>query len=192
MDDVLKLGFLGGLQRAGIVPGLDRMRALVERLGHPQSRYPVIIVTGTNGKGSTTCFIDSILRAAGFRTGRFTSPHLHDIRERIVLSGENVDADRFIDEVLSVAGGVAEEVVARLPEGERAAVVSGVDAAVAVAAQNLGLGVRARAELRRGALEQQLAARYGVMFLVPETAVRPGNRRLRWQSPCPAAGEKAQ
>ncbi|HNU67596.1 MAG TPA: folylpolyglutamate synthase/dihydrofolate synthase family protein [Myxococcota bacterium] len=95
MDDVLKLGFLGGLQRAGIVPGLDRMRALVERLGHPQSRYPVIIVTGTNGKGSTTCFIDSILRAAGFRTGRFTSPHLVDVRERVFIDGRMVDAGTF-------------------------------------------------------------------------------------------------
>lgn len=95
MDDVLKLGFLGGLQRAGIVPGLERMRALVDCLGNPQLRYPVIIVTGTNGKGSTTCFIESILRAAGFRTGRFTSPHLVDVRERIFIDGRMIDAGTF-------------------------------------------------------------------------------------------------
>ena len=95
MDDVLKLGFLGSLQRSGIVPGLDRMRAMMDATGNPQLEYPVVLVTGTNGKGSTTCFIESILRAAGYRTGRFTSPHLVDVRERIFIEGRMIDAGLF-------------------------------------------------------------------------------------------------
>lgn len=95
MDDVLQLGFLGSLQRSGIVPGLGRMQALMEASGNPQLAYPVILVTGTNGKGSTTCFIESILRAAGYRTGRFTSPHLVDVRERIVIDGHMIEAGLF-------------------------------------------------------------------------------------------------
>jgi len=97
MDDVLKLDFLGSLQRSGILPGLDRMHALMTAFGDPQLQYPVILVTGTNGKGSTTCFIESILRAAGYRTGRFTSPHLVDVRERISLDGRMIDPDLFLE-----------------------------------------------------------------------------------------------
>lgn len=95
MDDISKLDFLGSLQKTGIVPGLDRMSALMDRLGSPQLQYPVVIVAGTNGKGSTTCLIDSILRAAGYRTGRFTSPHLVDVRERIFIDGGMIDAATF-------------------------------------------------------------------------------------------------
>ncbi len=80
-----------------IDPTLHRVRMLLEVLGDPQRAFPVIHVTGTNGKTSTTRMIERLLLESGLRTGRFTSPHLHDIRERIVLSGENVDADRFID-----------------------------------------------------------------------------------------------
>lgn len=95
MDDVLKLGFLGALQRQGIVPGLSRMQALMEAFGNPQLGYPVILITGTNGKGSTTCLVESILRSAGYRTGRFTSPHLVDVRERIQLEGRTIEQDHF-------------------------------------------------------------------------------------------------
>lgn len=95
MDDVLRLGFLGSLQRSGIVPGLDRMKAIMGAFGNPQLGYPVVLVTGTNGKGSTVCFIEAILRAAGYRTGRFTSPHLVDVRERIAINGRMIDAGLF-------------------------------------------------------------------------------------------------
>jgi dihydrofolate synthase/folylpolyglutamate synthase len=79
-----------------IEPILDRMAALVSVLGDPQRSYPVIHVTGTNGKTSTARMIESLLRARGLRTGLFTSPHLSSIRERIVVDGQPVSAETFV------------------------------------------------------------------------------------------------
>src|SRR5580693_5496591 len=75
---------------------LDRMTELVGLLGDPQRACPVIHVTGTNGKTSTARMIDALLRARGLRTGRFTSPHLVSIRERICIDGQPIEADQFI------------------------------------------------------------------------------------------------
>ncbi|GAA1599249.1 folylpolyglutamate synthase/dihydrofolate synthase family protein [Kribbella sancticallisti] len=80
-----------------IDPTLDRVRRLVELLGDPQQTYPVIHLTGTNGKTSTARMIDSLLQEAGLRTGRFTSPHLETVRERITLNGEPIDEQRFVE-----------------------------------------------------------------------------------------------
>jgi dihydrofolate synthase/folylpolyglutamate synthase len=77
-------------------PSLDRIAAVMELLGDPQHAFPVIHVTGTNGKTSTTRMIERMLREMGLSTGRFTSPHLHNIRERIALNGDPIDAERFI------------------------------------------------------------------------------------------------
>jgi len=77
-------------------PSLDRVAAVMELLGDPQHAFPAIHITGTNGKTSTTRMIESMLREMGLSTGRFTSPHLHDIRERIALNGNPIDAERFI------------------------------------------------------------------------------------------------
>ena len=79
-----------------IQPTLDRIALLCDALGSPQLSYPTIHIAGTNGKTSTTRFIDSLLFAHGMRTGRFTSPHLEDIRERICINGEMIDGDEFI------------------------------------------------------------------------------------------------
>jgi dihydrofolate synthase / folylpolyglutamate synthase len=84
-------------------PSLDRIAAVMELLGDPQHAYPAIHVTGTNGKTSTTRMIDGLLREMGLSTGRFTSPHLHNIRERIALNGNPIEAEKFIasyDDVL--------------------------------------------------------------------------------------------
>ena len=70
-----------------VAPGLGRIKALTELLGDPQRAYPVIHLTGTNGKGSTAAMIESLLRANGLRTGRFTSPHLMSVTERITIGG---------------------------------------------------------------------------------------------------------
>jgi len=75
---------------------LDRMTELVGLLGDPQRACPVIHITGTNGKTSTARITDALLRSRGLRTGRFTSPHLVSIRERIVVDGAPVGADRFV------------------------------------------------------------------------------------------------
>jgi dihydrofolate synthase / folylpolyglutamate synthase len=82
---------------------LDRMSDLVGLLGDPQRASPVIHITGTNGKTSTARMTDALLRSRGLRTGRFTSPHLVSIRERICVDGAPVDPERFVaayDEVI--------------------------------------------------------------------------------------------
>ena len=79
-----------------IDPTLDRMRALVDVLGDPHKAYPVIHLTGTNGKTSTARMTERLLRARGLRTGLFTSPHLTSIRERICVDGEPLSAEQFI------------------------------------------------------------------------------------------------
>jgi dihydrofolate synthase / folylpolyglutamate synthase len=80
-----------------IDPSLDRIRALTELLGDPQRAYPVIHITGTNGKTSTARMAETLLRVRGLRTGMFTSPHLVSMRERICVDGEPVTAQRFIE-----------------------------------------------------------------------------------------------
>ncbi|MGW2626625.1 bifunctional folylpolyglutamate synthase/dihydrofolate synthase [Micromonospora taraxaci] len=74
---------------------LDRIESLLDLLGSPQRAYPAIHLTGTNGKTSTARMIDSLLRAFGLHTGRYTSPHLDTVRERISLDGEPVSEERF-------------------------------------------------------------------------------------------------
>jgi folylpolyglutamate synthase/dihydrofolate synthase len=79
-----------------IDPTLDRIAALVNLLGDPQKAYPVVHITGTNGKTSTARMTEALLRGRGLRTGLFTSPHLVSVRERICVDGEPVSAERFI------------------------------------------------------------------------------------------------
>ena len=78
-------------------PSLGRIAALVDLLGNPHRAYPVVQVAGTNGKTTTARMVDELLRGFGLRVGRFTSPHLQSVRERIVLDGEPVDAERFVE-----------------------------------------------------------------------------------------------
>ena len=80
-----------------IEPSLDRISHLMTLLGDPQFAYPVIHVTGTNGKTSTARMIESLLRALGLRTGLVTSPHLHQVSERIRLNGEPIPAAKFVE-----------------------------------------------------------------------------------------------
>src|SRR6185295_9725580 len=75
--------------------GLKNIRALLERLGHPQRAYRTVTVAGTNGKGSVAAMIEAIARAAGHRTALFTSPHLLRIEERIKAAGREIPEDSF-------------------------------------------------------------------------------------------------
>jgi dihydrofolate synthase/folylpolyglutamate synthase len=77
-------------------PTLDRIRMLVDLLGDPQRSYPVIHVAGTNGKTTTTRIIDALLRGFGLRVGRFTSPDLASVTERISLDGEPISDRQFV------------------------------------------------------------------------------------------------
>jgi dihydrofolate synthase / folylpolyglutamate synthase len=78
-----------------MVPDLDRITDLLDLLGSPQRGYPSIHITGTNGKTTTARMVDTLLREFGVRTGRYTSPHLESVTERIALDGASLDADRF-------------------------------------------------------------------------------------------------
>lgn len=96
-------------------PSLERVRQVMELLGDPQNAFPVIHLTGTNGKTTTTRVIERILREIGLNTGRMTSPHLHDIRERIAFNGQPIEPERFVatyDEVLPYVQIVDERSVA--------------------------------------------------------------------------------
>lgn len=96
------LHYLEGLSRFGIRLGLERMRRLLAALGHPERRLRVIHVAGTNGKGSTSALLAAVLQAAGHRTGLYTSPHLHDYRERIHLDGQPIPPGRLAHLVTGV------------------------------------------------------------------------------------------
>src|SRR5580658_1793773 len=74
---------------------LEEMRALAEALGHPERTFPSVLIAGTNGKGSTAATLASILRAAGYRTGLYTSPHLSSVNERVRIDGRLINDDDF-------------------------------------------------------------------------------------------------
>lgn len=76
---------------------LERMRAILARLGNPHEKFAAIHIAGTKGKGSTAAMCDSILRASGIQTGLYTSPHLHTFRERIRVNGELISRRSVID-----------------------------------------------------------------------------------------------
>jgi dihydrofolate synthase/folylpolyglutamate synthase len=78
-------------------PSLDRIRMLVDMLGDPQRAYPVVHVAGTNGKTSTTRMVDALLSEAGLRTGRYTSPHLQRVTERISVDGTLISPTRYVE-----------------------------------------------------------------------------------------------
>lgn len=94
---------LGRWPETRLEPSLDRIAALCQLLGDPQAGYPVIQLTGTNGKTSTARMIDALLRALDLRTGRFTSPHLQSMTERISIDGEPLSQEAFIDAFSDVA-----------------------------------------------------------------------------------------
>src|SRR5947199_10530121 len=78
-----------------MVPDLDRVTDLLDLLGEPQRTYPSIHITGTNGKTTTARMIDALLREFGIRTGRYTSPHLQRVTERIAIDGAPIDDATF-------------------------------------------------------------------------------------------------
>lgn len=96
----------------GIQLGLGRITALLSRLGNPEKKYKTVHVTGTNGKGSVTAMIASVLTKAGIKTGRYTSPHLEDYTERIDVNGKDISRDDFAEAVAHVKDAVEAMVAA--------------------------------------------------------------------------------
>ncbi len=87
---------------------LENITILLDRLGRPDRNFPSVHIAGTNGKGSSAAFIESILRAAGFRTGLNTSPHLERINERIQISGQAISDELFAETFRRVLGAIEE------------------------------------------------------------------------------------
>jgi dihydrofolate synthase/folylpolyglutamate synthase len=113
---------LSGLAAFGIRPGLERISALLDLLGNPQDAGPLFVhVAGTNGKGSTSAMLASICRAAGHRTGFFSSPHLRDYTERFRLDGKAMDKGDFaalMEIILPLISRVEREIGERPTEFE--------------------------------------------------------------------------
>ena len=89
------LTYIESRHRFGIKPGLERTAALLERLGQPERDLRFIHVAGTNGKGSTCAYLATVLQAAGFRVGLYTSPSLLSFSERIAVNGAPIDANEL-------------------------------------------------------------------------------------------------
>jgi len=99
-----------GHETLAIKLGLTNTEVLLDALGNPHKHFPSVQIAGTNGKGSTAVMLDSICRAAGIRTGRFTSPHLISITERVSINGEQISRDEF-SRLTSRVKATAEELV---------------------------------------------------------------------------------
>ena len=124
------------------LPSLDRMRALAALLGDPQTAYPVIHITGTNGKGSTAAMTTSLLAAMGLTVGTYTSPNLARVNERIARNGEPIGDEAFTDVLDSLARieGLMDEPPTRFELLTAAALTWFADEAVDVAVIEVGLG----------------------------------------------------
>lgn len=96
------IAYLFGLHRFGMRLGLERIEALLDRLGEPHRRFASVHVAGTNGKGSTAAALASILTKAGLRTGLYTSPHLVRPEERIAVDGVPIASEEFVELVARV------------------------------------------------------------------------------------------
>jgi dihydrofolate synthase/folylpolyglutamate synthase len=101
VDTILKK-----FERFGVNLGLERISALLENLGNPHQQLNVIHVAGTNGKGSVCAYLSSILTTAGYRTGRFISPHLIDWTERIYLNDRPISPTTFEELLLEVDAAI--------------------------------------------------------------------------------------
>jgi dihydrofolate synthase/folylpolyglutamate synthase len=136
--------FLDSLEIVGIKLGLDQIRALTDRLGRPQDRFHSIVVAGTNGKGSVTAMIERGLRAAGVRTGRYTSPHLVRLEERFAVDGGTA-SEKVVDSALARVEAASRSLTA-LPSYFEATTAAAFeifrDAGVEIAVLEVGLGGR--------------------------------------------------
>ena len=133
-----------------VAPSQARVQALCDLLGSPEKSCPVILIAGTNGKGSTALMIDSLLRSLGLRVGRYSSPHLVDLTERISIDGDDISDETFDDLVEQVLP-LVELVDAQLIDGvamtffevmTALAYAAFADAPVDVAVVEVGLGGR--------------------------------------------------
>lgn len=100
---------LGSYARFGVDLGLDRIEAVLSNLGNPHQQVPIIHVAGTNGKGSVCAYLASVLTAAGFKTGRYTSPHLINWTERICIDGQPIGWEALHQSLQTVEQAISPE-----------------------------------------------------------------------------------
>lgn len=132
-----------GLQKHGIKLGLENMRTLMERLGHPERRVRSLHIGGTNGKGSTAAMAAAMLQAAGYRVGLYTSPHLVDFRERIRINQAMIPEPQVADLTERLQAVLSSDLVPTFFELTTAmAFLYFAEAAVDVAVLEVGLGGR--------------------------------------------------
>jgi dihydrofolate synthase / folylpolyglutamate synthase len=131
-------------ERFGVDLGLDRILHLLERLGNPHRRVPVIHVAGTNGKGSVCAYLSSVLTAAGYNVGRYTSPHLIDWTERVALNGQPIASDTLLAALQQVEAAIdpSQPTPTQFEVLTAAAWLIFAEAAVDVAVIEVGLGGR--------------------------------------------------
>lgn len=137
-----EIRFLYGLRRGTTRLGLESTRQLLDFLGAPERDVPVVHVAGTNGKGSTTAYAAAMLQAAGLRVGRFTSPHILSVEERVCVDGIPIGRDEFAARVRALRPWI-ERAGASFFEAMTAIAASVFrDAGVAAAVYEVGLGGR--------------------------------------------------
>ena len=102
MDYKEALAYLNAVEFFGSKPGLERMTAMLDALGNPQDGMKFVHVAGTNGKGSCAAMTASILKAAGYKTGLYTSPYLYRFNERMQIGGKEIEDDVLAELVTRV------------------------------------------------------------------------------------------
>ena len=144
MDQTQAFEFLQAADAPGIRPGLSRVRELLGNLGNPQDNLRFIHIAGTNGKGSVAVMLASILQAAGYRVGLFTSPFLVRYNEQIRIDGEEV-ADAVLFDALERVKAAADQMEEPPSSFERfmpAAFLCFAEAACAIVVLETGMGGR--------------------------------------------------
>jgi dihydrofolate synthase/folylpolyglutamate synthase len=152
---------LFGLEQFGIKLGLDNIRILLDALGNPQRAYPTIHIAGTNGKGSAAAMVERGLRAAGLRTGRYTSPHLADIEERFAVDGQSMAAAEFDN----VAGEVLRVMDEAIVSGDLSVTPTFFEVTTAI-----GFEAFRRAGVRAAVIEVGLGGRFDATNVIEPVA----------------------
>ena len=156
------IDFLFDLERFGVKLGLDNIRLLREALGQPDRSFKSIIVAGTNGKGSVAAMVDTALRAAGYGTGRFCSPHLVALEERFTVGGRPVTRETLAAQAARLRATIAQ----LLEDGRLAAPPTFFETTTAVA-----LSLFARAGVDVAVLEVGMGGRFDATNVVTPVAV---------------------
>lgn len=102
MDYDQALSYIHECSKFGTKLGLERIREILRRLGNPQEHFRAVHIAGTNGKGSTAAMLDSVLQTAGYKTGRYTSPHLSSYRERFTVNGVMISKTQLAEVITQI------------------------------------------------------------------------------------------